>query len=163
MKTSFEFGPTTMATVEVICEETGKTADEFISEAVQAHIEKVSRELGMDNKREEVLWKRAMDAAERCLESKGYEVLAREYDVADIVALDGDGTLCFICLQVAHGVEEERMPMRSRMESAALHYMCEEEWEEGTPVRFDNITLMIAGGSKAMVRHHLGAYDKEVA
>ena len=163
MKTSFEFGPTTMATVEVICEETGKTADEFISEAVQAHIEKVSRELGMDNKREEVLWKRAMDAAERCLESKGYKILAREYDVADIVALDGDGTLCFICLQVAHGVEEERMPMRSRMEHTALHYMCEEEWEEGTPLRFDNITLMIAGGSKAMVRHHLGAYDKEVA
>lgn len=163
MKALVEIDTTTMEEVKSICEEIEKTADEFIAEAVQAHIEKVSRELGMDDKCEEVLWKRAMDAAERLLESKGYKILARKYDVADIVALDGDGTLCFICLQVAHGVEEERMPMRSRMEHTALHYMCEEEWEEGTPLRFDNITLMVAGGSRAMVRHCLNAYDKEVA
>ena len=117
MKTSFEFGPTTMATVEVICEETGKTADEFISEAVQAHIEKVSRELGMDNKREEVLWKRAMDAAERCLESKGYEVLAREYDVADKMNSQPNAS-------TKSGVKRPRLYIR---ESVFMRWLDEEE------------------------------------
>lgn len=163
MKTNVAISNTVKEAVEDICKKAGKTTEEFIEEAVRMHIDKVSRELPCFDKRDDELWGRAIDACKRCLELKGYEILSIEYDVADIVAEAEDGTICFIYVQVSRGVDEEEMPQRSAMERAAFHFMCENELDDGAKVRFDNMTLMVVG-KKAMVRHHLAAYDeKEVA
>ena len=115
------------------------------------------------------LGKRGEDAAVRCLESKGYEVLERNwkcrYGEADIIALDEAGTIVFVEVKtrrsVHAGIPEEAVSRakRRRYENIALEYLSYADWEDGTPVRFDAICICVKDHNRAMLRHHLGFFD----
>lgn len=113
------------------------------------------------------LEERGLNAACHFLESKGYDVIERswECDAGEIslVALDG-GTLVFadVVSQVNDGcgylpnlgMDDDR----DRLERIALAYV--EEHDVGdVAVRFDLVSVCIVKGSRALIRHHLGAYS----
>ncbi len=115
------------------------------------------------------LGERGEDAACRCLESKGYEILERNwtcrYGEADIIALDKNGTIVFVEVKtrrsLAAGMPEEAVSKakRRRYENIALEYMSSADWEDGTPVRFDAIAICVKDRDRAMLRHHIGFFD----
>lgn len=114
-----------------------------------------------DKKGERSMGERAVAAAARYLELKGYEILDRGWSCpdgeADIVALDGD---CVVFAEAsAHtGVgrgfppEETTEERRSRFERIAAWWLCDHEYVD-VPVRFDAISLLVLDADRAMLRH----------
>lgn len=115
------------------------------------------------------LGRRGEDAATRCLEHKGYEILERNwmgrFGEADIIALSPEGTVVFIEVKTRRninaGVPEEAVTKakQRRYEQIALDYLSGSDWPDGTPVRFDAIGICVTGSNKAILRHHLGFFD----
>ena len=112
---------------------------------------------------------RGEDAAVRALTSKGYEILERNwkcrYGEADIIALDGSGTIVFVEVKTRRsinaGLPEEAISKakRRRYENIALEYLSHGDWDDGTPVRFDAICICVKDRNRAMLRHHIGYFD----
>ena len=115
------------------------------------------------------LGERGEEAAARCLERKGYEILERNwrcrFGEADIIARDPSGTIVFVEVKtrrtVKAGLPEEAVSRskRRRYENIALEYMAKNQWEDGTPLRFDAIAICVNGPNKAILRHHVGFFN----
>ena len=115
------------------------------------------------------LGRKGEEAAARCLERKGYEILERNwrcrFGEADIIARDPSGTIVFVEVKtrrtVKTGLPEEAVSRskRRRYENIALEYMAKHQWEDGTPLRFDAIAICVNGPNKAILRHHVGFFN----
>ena len=105
----------------------------------------------------ENLKQRAVQAAERFLHHRGYDVLDVGWkspagDI-DIVARDGDD-LVFVEVEARDGRNQGEL--RARRERAALAYLAEKGADEG-PVRFDDVALVAVGPDRALIRHHISS------
>ena len=62
---------------------------------------------------------------------------------------------------VKAGLPEEAVSRskRRRYENIALEYMAKNQWEDGTPLRFDAIAICVNGPNKAILRHHVGFFN----
>lgn len=142
----------------------GIPAEDFCAEAyeTQGHVE-TRQELG----------RKGEEAACRYLEAKGYKILERNwychFGEADIIALDPDGTFCFIEVKtrrsIEAGIPEEAITRdkRRRYERIALCYMmvCD-DWDDNDSVRFDAIGICATGAHRAMLRHHKSCFDASI-
>lgn len=109
-------------------------------------------------------------AAARYLERMGYAVLERNwrctYGEADIIALDQDGSVCFVEVKtrrnMSAGMPEEALTAakQAHYERIAMCYLAENRFEDGTPVRFDAIGICVTDDGHAMLRHHRGCFDE---
>lgn len=109
----------------------------------------------------------AEKAAVTFLEKRGYDILSVlddcGVDELVVVAADHseheDGTLAFVQVQSRHGSEsglpeEDLGPnARAAMELAAMRFM-EDHDEPNCRVRFDEISVVFIGESRAFIRHH---------
>ena len=107
---------------------------------------------------------RAVKAAARYAEIKGYEVVDRDWASEaragriDLVAKD-DGAYVFIevtAVDRSEGGFAEGRLTREQLE------VLDNAPDAEVPVRFDAIDMIVVGGSKALLRHHinkLGCYE----
>lgn len=115
---------------------------------------------------------KAMKAASRFLEHRGYEVLETGWKclagTSDIVAEDGD-VLVFVDVSARDGIDRGfptdscSRENRTRREMVALAYLAEHADVTERPVRFDNVALLVVGPDRAMIRHHINALSEAVA
>lgn len=120
----------------------------------------------MDTK---TLGRKGEDAACRYLEAQGYDILERNWTCrfgeADVIAMDGDGTLAFIEVKtrrsVAAGVPEAAVTLEKqrRYEKIALSYLMGSDFGDGLVVRFDCIGICVTANRRALLRHHKGCFD----
>lgn len=97
------------------------------------------------------------------LERRGFEILEEGWahggDVADFIARDEDD-LVFVHCQVAQnggeGLSEEDAG-RVALERLAAAYLAEHLDSEDIRIRFDVVSMLIVGESRALLRHHLNA------
>ena len=106
---------------------------------------------------------KALKAAATYLERRGFEIIEEKWahgnDSVDIIARE-DEDLVFIDVQVKDdGSREmpEEKPDRDRFERIAAAYLAEADDETNFAVRYDIISLLVIGGSKALLRHHRNA------
>ena len=109
----------------------------------------------------ENLQDRALKASEAFLARRGYEIVETGWSDGDsgiaIVARDEDA---YVMVDVAVGdANAERFPdaaqdRRSR-EAAAAAWLAARAPAEDAAVRFDTVSLMLIGESKAFIRHHI--------
>lgn len=110
------------------------------------------------------------DLAEKYLELKGWDILARNYrspaGEADIVANDADGSLVLVEVksryvrgtaamvmpEIAVDLEKQRRYRNIGLLYIATHPACDN-------VRFDVIAVNMADGHKAQIRHLEGAFE----
>lgn len=119
----------------------------------------------------EELKPKAIKASERFLESRGYEILEAGWESpaggADIIARD-DEAIVFIEVNAHAGAEAgfpseaDTAAKRARFERAAIAYMAG-YGETDVPVRFDIISMVVIGESRAMLRHHINALSADPA
>lgn len=109
------------------------------------------------------LTEKAISAAARYLDRRGYEVLTDSNEgAAKIVALDEEGTLVFCSVTVkTDSLGEEEVP-RSDMEMSAANYLAAnaKETEADVRIRLDVITLLVVSAERALIRHHINAYGE---
>lgn len=114
---------------------------------------------------------KATKAASRYLEHRGYTVLETAWKcpagTCDVVAEDNDA-LVFVDVSVRRDAERgfpaewSGEDVRDRRERIALAWLAEHEGAVDVPVRFDNIAMLVMGGSRAMIRHHVNALGASV-
>lgn len=145
--------------MEALCERTGTRTTDFLEEAIASQLEvEAARYLPEE---EEVEYGKVMRAARVMLESKGYRVLEEEYDVADIVALDEDGTLVFVAVRgKRNDMPDESLISRKELELCAMRYCAENEFDELGKVRFDSLCFAINDQDRALARHHIGFFNE---
>ena len=106
---------------------------------------------------------RAVKAAARYAEIKGYEVVDRDWASEalagriDLVAKD-DGAYVFIEVTVvdrSEGGFAEGHLTREQLEVLAATWFADNAPDAEAPVRFDAIDMIVIGGSKALLRHHI--------
>ena len=111
---------------------------------------------------------RAVSASARYLELKGYEVLEQNWspegsdESVPLIAYDDD-TLVFIDVTVKTGFEgfvPESETDREAMEILAARYLAQTDDEPDFEVRFDIISMMVVGESRAMLKHHINAFSE---
>lgn len=113
------------------------------------------------------LKEKAIKAAEKFLEQRGYEVIESNWkseggNSLDLVAREDD-TVVFVDVYARHGFdkgipEEGNEGSRERREIAAAAWLSEHADDEGyvdVPVRFDSIAMMILSESRALLKHHI--------
>lgn len=115
------------------------------------------------------LGKRGEDAATAYLVRKGYRILERNwmcrFGEADIIAVDEEGTICFIEVKTRRTVdcglpEEAVTPEKQRRyEKIALSYLMEADWDDCVALRFDAIGICVTGDFKAVLKHHLACFN----
>lgn len=109
----------------------------------------------------EQLKPKAIKASERFLESRGYEILETSWECAaggaDIIARD-DAAVVFVEVNARTGAEAKR----AKFERTAIAYMAGYE-ETDVSVRFDIISMVVIGESRAMLRHHINALSADPA
>lgn len=107
---------------------------------------------------------RGRDAAARYLESKGYEIVERDwacrFGTIDIIAKDPYGTLCFIDVKTRQYHEEDSPSDdytrigRKQFEKIALCYlMVRDDFCEDEELRLDHISICVIGKHRAMLTH----------
>lgn len=111
---------------------------------------------------------KALQAAEKFVEHRGYDIIGTRYETKDgeqidIVAEDGD-TLVFIDVKARRDADRsfpsESMTKhtRERREKAAIQWFR----SEGTgyrdrPIRFDSISLLVLETNRALIKHTINA------
>ena len=114
------------------------------------------------------LFDKAVKASARYCELKGYEVLERNWSPegsgqsVPLIAYDDD-VLVFIDVKVKDGTEgfvPEAETDRRAMEVLAAKYLARTDLEPDIQVRFDIISMMVIGESRAMIRHHVNAFSE---
>ena len=114
------------------------------------------------------LFDRAVSASARYLELKGYEVVEQNWspegsdESIPLVAYEDD-TLVFIDVTVRNGFEgfvPESETDREAMEVLAARYLAQADLDANIEVRFDIISMMVIGESRAMIKHHINAFSE---
>ena len=114
------------------------------------------------------LFEKAVKASARYCELKGYEVLEQNWspegsdESVPVIAYDEDA-LVFIDVKVRDGVNgftPESETNREAMEVLAAKYLAQTATEPDFQVRFDIISMMVVGESRAMLRHHINAFSE---
>lgn len=113
---------------------------------------------------------KAKKAASRYLERRGYDILeegwASSAGTSDVIATEGD-TLVFVDVKARRdtdkGFPEGRVDAaeRTRREMVALAYLAEHDFAD-MAVRFDNVSLVVIGDDRALVRHHINVLYEAV-
>ena len=119
----------------------------------------------------EQLKPKAIKASERFLESRGYEILETSWGCAaggaDIIARD-EAAVVFVEVNARTGAEAGfpaeagTEAKRAKFERTAIAYMAGYE-ETDASVRFDIISMVVIGESRAMLRHHINALSADSA
>ena len=114
------------------------------------------------------LFDRAVSASARYLEIRGYEVVEQNWspegsdESVPLIAYDDD-TLVFIDVTVRSGFKgfvPESETDRGAMEILAAKYLAQTDDEPNFEVRFDIISMMVIGESRAMLKHHVNAFSE---
>lgn len=115
------------------------------------------------------LGRRGENAAVNFLVRKGYQILERNWTCrfgeADIIALDEDGTVCFVEVKTRRttdaGLPEEAVTKEKqrRYEKLALTYMMEANWDDDVDLRFDVIGIYVTGDFKAILKYNKGCFN----
>ena len=114
----------------------------------------------------EEMQSRAVQAAQRFVERRGYTVLDTGWSpeegagAIDIVAQD-DETIVFIDVTAA-GTDgfENGHTERGTLEVLAARYLGEHAPEGDVGVRFDTIDMMVVSADRALLRHHISAFSE---
>ena len=112
------------------------------------------------------LQKKAVRAATRFCEHKGYEILdagwtSPEGTTVDLVAED-EGCLVFIDVaakEYGEGSLEDGKIARSDFEVAAAAWLAAHPDTADVRVRFDIVAMLAVSGSRAFLRHHINAFS----
>jgi putative endonuclease len=106
---------------------------------------------------------KVLKAIEAYLERNGFEIIDRSWEhgseKVDFVTLD-DGEMVFINTSVRDDREKgfpEEVSDREKFEKLALAYLKEHSDRTDITVRFDFVSLVILGDSRALLRHHRNA------
>ena len=114
------------------------------------------------------LFEKAVKASARYCELKGYEVLEQNWspegsdESVPLIAYDED-VLVFIDVTVRNGFEgfvPESETDREAMEVLAAKYLAQTDLDENVEIRFDIISMMVVGESRAMLKHHINAFSE---
>lgn len=112
------------------------------------------------------LKEKAIKAAAHFLDRRGYEIVAENWESEDGRAIDlvarEDDALVFADVRARRGADKG-MPegggeeSRERREAAAAAWLSEHGGEApaDTPVRFDDIAMMVLSDDRALLRHHV--------
>lgn len=97
------------------------------------------------------------------LERRDFEILEEGWahgdDVADFIARDEDDLVfvhCQITQNGGEGFPEEALD-RDSLERLAAAWLAEHLDSEDIRIRFDVVSMLIVGESRALLRHHLNA------
>lgn len=114
------------------------------------------------------LCNKGLDAAEKFLKMRGYEIVEREWSCyageIDFIAKD-EGTLVFVEVKTRNmtdkGLPDEAITeeKRRRFENIAASYMAEHEEIDECSMRFDIIGILVTSEHRAMIRHHINAFS----
>lgn len=112
------------------------------------------------------LQEKAVKAAARFIERKGYELLeagwtSPEGTRIDLVANDED-TLVFIdvtATEYGEGGFEGGKVKRSDLEIAAASWLAANSPDGEIQVRFDIIDMLVVSADRALLRHHINAFS----
>ena len=113
---------------------------------------------------------RAVKAAARFLEIRGYETLATGWKspetrgTIDLVARDPESDdLVFVDVSArpnsSAGFGDGRND-RETMELLAVSWLAENDFAESVGVRFDKISMIVVGEDRALLRHHINAFGE---
>lgn len=113
---------------------------------------------------------RAVKAAARFLEVRGYETLATGWKspetrgAIDLVARDPESDdLVFVDVSArpnsGAGFGDGRND-RETMELLAVSWLAENDFAESVGVRFDKISMIVVGEDRALLRHHINAFGE---
>lgn len=114
------------------------------------------------------LHSKAVQAAERFCERKGYEILEAGWHPADSeVAIDliaqDDETMVFIDV-TANARPDEGFcgghTDRGQLEVLAAKWLGEHTPEGDVTVRFDVIDMLVVSADRALLRHHINAFSE---
>ena len=114
------------------------------------------------------LFDRAVSASARYLEIRGYEVVEQNWspegsdESVPLIAYEND-VLVFIDVTVRSGFEgfvPESETDREAMEVLAARYLAQADVDANIEVRFDIISMMVIGESRAMLKHHINAFSE---
>ena len=108
------------------------------------------------------LQEKAVKAATRFIERKGYELLesgwtSPEGTQIDLVANDED-TLVFIDVTATEYGEGGKVS-RSDLEIAAASWLAGNTPDGDIQVRFDIIDMLVVSADRALLRHHINAFS----
>ena len=114
---------------------------------------------------------KAIKAASKFLDRRGYEVIEAEWksegDLSiDVIARDEDGTVVFCDVEARTSIEKGLPEMtgagsRERREIAAAKWLAahtEDDTLVDVSIRFDNIAMVLVGESRALLRHHINCF-----
>lgn len=112
------------------------------------------------------LQEKAVKAATRFIERKGYELLdtgwaSPEGTQIDLIASDGD-TLVFIdvtATEYGEGGFEGSKVKRGDLEIAAASWLAVNSPDGEIQVRFDIIDMLVVSADRALLRHHINAFS----
>ena len=114
------------------------------------------------------LFEKAVQASARYCELKGYEVVEQNWspegsdESIPLIAYEDD-VLVFIDVTAKNGFEgfvPESETDREAMEVLAAKYLAQTDDEPNFEVRFDIISMMVIGESRAMIKHHINAFSE---
>lgn len=110
---------------------------------------------------------KAMGAVKAFLEHKGYEIVDEAWQGPegiggiDLVAVDEDGTLVFVDATVRIGTDgfPEAHRARGLREALAAAWLAGngDDYAD-TPVRFDEVAMMVVKENRALLRHHVNCF-----
>jgi putative endonuclease len=113
---------------------------------------------------EATIYEKATKAIEAFLDRKGYDIIERGWahgsDRADFIARE-DGDLVFITVKIAEGAglgfPEENPAERAKASNASPPPTLSILARATSPVRFDIVSMMVLGESRAFLRLHRNA------
>lgn len=111
---------------------------------------------------------KAIEAATRFCERRGYEILAINWESpagikADIVA-DDDGTICFIDVTATDHSGDgfaDGHTERSAWEIVAASWLADYSPEGDVSVRFDRCDMIVVSQDRALLRYHSNALAED--
>ena len=110
------------------------------------------------------LKERAISASQRYLEHKDYKLLDSCWTLGeksiDLVAKDND-TIVFVSVNANNaddGFKESNIISREEREASAIAWLAENGKDiSDSPIRFDNISLVVFSTNRAILRHHINS------